>query len=275
MKTTPPAPADLALLPESNRRRFARNLGLAAAVAGGSALLQACGGSSTAPVLPVISGPSGGLSDADYLNFALNLAYLEAEFYAFATTGKGIDAKLQGTPSGTTTNGAQVAFTDPAVQAIAVELAADELAHVTLLRGLLGSAAVGKPAIDLNALKSGFGSDAEFLTLARAFEDVAVSAYAGSAEFLLASNSIATAVLLLGGESEHAGNLRLAIVEKGITVTPLDASDVVPTATTYFSADASGLAVRRTTRQVLNIVYGGTGASGLFFPSGFNGKIVS
>ncbi len=275
MKTTPPTPADPTLLPESPRRHFARNLGLAAAVAGGTALLQACGGSSSTPPLPVVTPPAPGLTDPDYLNFFLNLAYLQAEVYAYATTGKGIAASLQGANPGASNGGAQVAFTDPAVAAIAAELAADELAHVTLLRTALGGAAADKPALNLDALALGFASDAEFLTLARALEEVGLSAYLGSATYLASSSAVATSIQLLGAEAEHAGNTRLAVVEKAIAVTALDAADVPPSTTTYFSAGATGLGLPRTTRQVLNIVYGGTGALGAFFPAGMNGTIVS
>ena len=56
---------------------------------------------------------------------------------------------------------------------VARDIANEEQMHVKLLRTALGSAAVAKPAIDLAALGIGFANVTEFLTLARAFEDVA------------------------------------------------------------------------------------------------------
>ncbi len=58
---------------------------------------------------------------------------------------------------------------------IALETGEDERAHVNLLRSALGSSAVAKPKNNLNALGIGFGSETEFLTVARLLEDNLVS----------------------------------------------------------------------------------------------------
>ncbi|MGH9466832.1 MAG: ferritin-like domain-containing protein [Terriglobales bacterium] len=262
------------LLP-SDRRSFARKIGLAAACLGGAALLNACGGVNNLAAPPV---QTPAITDADILNFALNLEYLEAEFYTYATTGNGIaGAGISTSGAGTeglTTGGAQVSFTDPAVSAIAVQIATDEQDHVKLLRSALGAAAVAKPAINLNALGVGFATDAQFLTLARAFEDTGVSAYGGAAPLITSATTLGTAAQILGTEAEHSGNIRLLVVEKAIAVGALDSSDVLPSASTYFAVNSDGLSVIRSPRQVLNIVYGGSGASGGFFPSGMNGAIT-
>ncbi len=63
---------------------------------------------------------------------------------------------------------------------------------LALLQSALGSAAISEPAINLNALGFGFGSQNDFLKLARIFEDIGVSAYAGAAP-LLSSAVVGTA----------------------------------------------------------------------------------
>ena len=79
--------------------------------------------------------PPNVLTDADILNFALNLEYLEAEFYLRAVTGVGLTDADAGSSAGTVTGGAQVPFKTPAIQQYAMEIANDELAHVRFLRG--------------------------------------------------------------------------------------------------------------------------------------------
>ncbi len=84
--------------------------------------------------------PTPTVTDADVLNFALNLEYLEAQFYSYAVTGSGLSASmLSGTGNqGALTGGRKVNFTDPIVEQYAKEIAADEIAHVKFLRDQLG-----------------------------------------------------------------------------------------------------------------------------------------
>ncbi len=254
-----------------NRRRFLQKLGVASAMAGAVA---ATGGAAYAQAAP---------TDADIVNFALNLEYLEAEFYTVATTGMnvsqmGIDVTGTGS-SGPTTGGAQVNFSDPMVQAVAQELAADERTHVTLLKtalSSLGAQPVAKPAINLGALGIGFGNQNDFLTLARVFEDIGVTAYGGAAPLIQNKTILGYAARILAVEAVHSGNIRFQVARFNIATKPLDGADHVPppSGSQYFPTDSMAITEVRTPGQVLYLAYAAANAtSGGFFPSGVNGTI--
>lgn len=176
------------------------------------------------------------LTDADYLNFALNLEYLEAEFYTLAASGQTIDQVGLGI-NGTGTQGTvttkpggaaacKVPFTNNLVQSYAQEIATEERNHVKFLRGALGSSAVAQPAIDLynsfNALATKlpglsltafdpFADDIHFLLGAYIFEDVGVTAYTGAAPNLTSSSNLDAAAGIQGVEAYHAGLVRTVI----------------------------------------------------------------
>src|SRR5580658_7155753 len=141
---------DFALLAaKTSRRRALKTMGLGAlgiaAFGAGSARAQiAINSSETTSPYPTVSLSA---TDLAILNFALNLEYLEANFYSYATTGlgltdQGIDitgAGTQGTvnvPAGTPGT-PLTTFNNPAIQEYAMEITKDEIAHVKFLRGVI------------------------------------------------------------------------------------------------------------------------------------------
>jgi len=280
-----------ALSKTTDRRRLLKRLATAGAAVGAAV--------TTGGLQAQTPGPSA----ADVIQFALNLEYLEAEFYSVATTG--MTLAMRGVPiSGTGTAGATTADTTNAIgnsvnfsnnvfggRQPAVNIAADELAHVVLLRTALmnnGVTPIAKPAINLDALATlgaSLANQNSFLYLARVFEDIGVSAYGGGAALLAGSPYLTTAARILAIEGEHAANIRLQIAMLGIPTMPIDGADIVPppsanavsAATTptntylpasaqvntangfynFFSSNpANGLSAIRTPGQVLYLAYG-------------------
>jgi hypothetical protein len=260
-----------------NRERFMRKMAAASATVGGGSP----------------SSATESITETDILNFALNLEYLEAEFYAYAVEGKsitsfgiGIDGKAIGenpVSGGETTGGTQVVFDNNEIfsQDIAAEIGSDERAHVILLRSALGTAAVAKPNINLNALGIGFGNQVDFLTVARILEDIGVTAYTGAAGMLKTPGVITTAARLLAAEAEHAGSIHTQVAKLKIASSAVDGADLIPPpsgkGTQYLSINLdNGLAATRTAGQVLYLAFGmqANARQGGFFPTGLNGKIT-
>ena len=96
-----------------------------------------------------VAAASAQYSDVDILNFALNLEYLEAEFYAMVTWGAnlvGLGVITAAEETGPTTGGYMVKnFGNSPLATFASALRYDEINHVKYLRAALGSAAVKKP----------------------------------------------------------------------------------------------------------------------------------
>ena len=295
------------------RRRLLQTAGLGAAAA---TILTASGAEARAASTEAISS-----TDIDVLTFALNLEYLEATFYSYAYYGTGLKPNFttgsDGTPAGAVTGGAPVPFKTHELKSFARELVDAEAAHVFLLREVLrreGATVIPAPAIDLknsfNAASqaAGLGStfnpfadENSFLLGAFIFEDVGVSAYAGSAASLTNKLIITTAARILALEAYHAGSIRTRLALGGYSTATNDIAGArlmltqaidtpqnpggevgdlgVLTANRDTIADAAsneGLPYTRTPQQVLNVVYLGQGtASGGFFPNGVNGAITT
>ncbi|MCA1590561.1 MAG: ferritin-like domain-containing protein [Acidobacteria bacterium] len=174
-------------------------------------------------------GANQGITDVNILNFALNLEYLEAEFYLIAAFGRRLSpADVTGIgPLGPVIGGRQVAFESDIIRQYAEEIAEDEEAHVRFIRAALGSAAVARPTIDIGpaftaaAVAAGiippggtfdpYANDVNFLLAAFIFEDVGVTAYKGAARFIVDKDILEAAAGLLAVEAYHAGEIRTVL----------------------------------------------------------------
>ncbi|MBY0519425.1 MAG: ferritin-like domain-containing protein [Sphingomonas sp.] len=228
----------------NERREFFRTMAGCATLAGGLALATAASPAEAQTAL----------TDADILNFALNLEYLEAQFYSFAATGSGLpNSLLTGTGTqGAVIGGRRVNFTDPVVAQYAQEIAADEVAHVQFLRTALGNSAVAQPAIDVGgtdpngafsaaARSAGlvgagvafdpYANDENFLLGAFIFEDVGVTAYKGAAPLITSKVFLEAAAGILAVEAYHAALVRTVLYAKGIATPSLrTAADAISNA---------------------------------------------
>ncbi|MDR6787887.1 hypothetical protein J2Y58_001239 [Sphingomonas sp. BE138] len=229
------------------RRGFLKAAGGGAMLIGGASLLSACygdydeSGPAPTPSPSPTPSPTAAITDVDVLNLALNLEYLEAQFYLYAVNGTGLTAAQtasgSGTAGGTVTGGAKVDFSgDRNVGAYAREIAADELAHVVFLRQALGSSAVAMPNINIDGGANGaftaaaraagvigqsetfnpYASPENFLLGAFLFEDVGVTAYKGAAPLLTNKTYLEAAAGILAAEAYHAGIVRTVLYAKGV-----------------------------------------------------------
>ena len=207
-----------------------RNFLVGAGAIGAASVLEGCSNDGT-----ITTTPTSGVTDNDILNFALNLEYLEAEFFLHAATGSGLQsADTTGTgTAGSVTGGSQVAGLTTQQQDYINEIAYTEQQHVRFLRSALGSAAIARPAIDIvnsfNALASAAGIGSTFNPYANwdsflvgsfVFEDVGVTAYSGAAPLISAAGIAAGLLNYAAGiqavEAYHAGSIRTFITARAI-----------------------------------------------------------
>ncbi|HEV2974811.1 MAG TPA: ferritin-like domain-containing protein [Solirubrobacteraceae bacterium] len=156
----------------------------------------------TASVAPFVSqalAETGG-GDAEILNFALTLEFLEADFY--------------------NVKGKQVGLGGEA-KAYAREFGAEEAAHVSALSAAvkkLGGTPVKKPTFVFPG-----SSEASFLALASVLENTGVGAYNGAAPSLKSKEVLAAAGSIVQTEARHAAAIDLLI---GKSPTPNEGFDV-------------------------------------------------
>jgi Ferritin-like domain len=211
-----------------SRRTFMAGAGTAAA----AALVVGCnnGMTATTPTPPAPPAPLD-FPDIDILNFALNLEYLEAEFYLYAATGQGLSSADALSGAGTTkvpANIAAVPWASASYAQYANEIAQDELNHVRYIQKAItgtGQTPVPRPSLDLTffgplAVAAGitttptfnpFADQDSFLVGAFVFEDVGVTAYTGAATMISSRAILSAAAGIQAVEAYHAAEIRTLI----------------------------------------------------------------
>jgi rubrerythrin len=148
-----------------------------------------------------------GGGDAEVLNFALTLEYLEAAFYDQAvknTSGLGGEA-----------------------MELAETLRDNENEHVKALTATikdLGGKPVKAPGVDFG---KAFASQKSFLETAQTFEDLGVSAYNGAAPQIKSKDVLGAAGAIVQVEARHAAAIR-ALRGKAITDGAFDKALAMP-----------------------------------------------
>jgi len=287
---------------QPTRRSMFSGHATAVAVAAGAAVVVGAVPPSGARARPA------GINDQDILNFALNLEYLEGEFYTRAITGQGLDQALGSALGGQVRGGRQVNFSNPIHRSFMDDVARNEMAHVNFIRGALGGNAVARPTIDFNtgfaavaqAANLGgnfdpFADEQSFFIAAFLFEDVGVTAYKGAAPLLRSREILQAAAGIEAVEAYHAGCIRTVLYKMGAGAQQAagaisrvrdklsggegnDQGVVREGRANIVPGNENAIAYSRTPQHVLNIVFA-NGAAGVtnggFFPDGINGKLQS
>ena len=287
----------------ADRRRFMKTASAAGLGLVGASFIAGLDATSASA-----STDANSISDGTILNFALNLEYLEAEFYSYAVFGSGLPSSLTYGKGqrGPVEGGRGVPFKSKTIRQFATEIAKDEYDHVRFLRGALGGAAVARPEINIGTsftaaataaglIKPGqkfdvYANEDNFLLGAFIFEDVGVTAYKGAAPLISNKTYLGAAAGILAVEAYHAATIRTVLYERGLAaaanaisaardsldgpsdddqgITLNGQANIVP-------ADSNSIAFGRTPGQVLNVVYltPKVANSGGFYPHGVNGQL--
>ena len=312
--------------PTLARRDILRSAGGLFALITGASLLGGCGGgedpvASSEPItfVPGTSTPAAGAAaplviakpETSWMNFALAIQYVGAQFYTLAASGTGLSSGLQGGVGvqGGAKGGRQVAFVDPYLAQYAGEFAGDQTATLEEMRAQLGSAAAAQPVIDLSkeafgaigqaaGLGSGFdpfAGDNDFLIGSLVLEHAVAATYrtmlttgaAGAAEAILTKamgdslyrNGLVRALLATKAETDPA--LQGALTATFAAIARLEASPAAqdPQAIDQASSgvvdgDGHPIALTRSANEVLRLLYLNTaGTSGGLLPAGVNGVV--
>jgi hypothetical protein len=256
-----------------------------------SGLLTGCGGDgdSSATAAPpaaavpasataAVTDPGAPSTEVVKLNLALNIEYLGAEFYAYASNGVGLSSSLVAGigKQGVAIGGRQVNFSDVMIRQQASDLAADKLANVIALRTLLAGSAAALPALDFSASPrsafstaaqaagvagpgapfDAFSNDENFLLGAFLLEYVVAAAYRAIVTDVVTPATLQVLNANLADAIFHNGLVRTMLATKAVDDASL-ALSVTSISTYLASLDGSGAgdqSLQNATGESANII---------------------
>lgn len=279
--------------------------------ASGKAAMAAMGAIAASAALPLAEAPAqegDRLTDADILNFSLNLEYLETEYYLRGVLGRTLD-EVAGTNFGAPVRGGRrVAFSTPVREGLIKNIGGNELAHVNFVRATvqgLGGVPVPRPPIDFEAgfaaVAQGaglpdfdpFADEMNFFLGAMLFEDVGITVLKNAAKLIRNRLVLESSAGLLASEGYHMGAVRSVLYKMGEPAharsqaisdlrdrldgpQDLDQPVAFNGRPNIVPANENGIAFGRTQQHALNILYSNPARGvmqGGFFPQGINGRV--
>jgi hypothetical protein len=306
------------------RRDVLRSVGGLIALLAGSSLLGGCGGeeatsaSEPVAVVPGAGTPATGAAaplvvakpETSWMNFALAVQYIGAQFYTIAATGSGMPSTLQSGVGvqGSLRGGRQVVFADPYLGQYAKEFAADQVSTVTTMRAALGTSTGAQPTIDFSSdafgtigratnLGSGFdpfAGDTGFLFGALILEHAVAGAYRAMLTAGVVDDAGGSLTKAMGDSIYRDGLIRAMLATKAqddsaltdtissvfTALTKLEAStatleepQIIGQASSSVSdGDGHPIALTRSAGEVFRLLYlNSNGISGGLLPTGVNG----
>ena len=174
----------------ASRRDFFKRAGAGVGVLAAASTLQACDSNDTNNTVPADQIELDFSSDVGVLNYAYALEQLEAAFYDTVVSAP---------------NFATV-FPDAGERAILVDIAAHEALHKDFFKTAIDAAAPGMAIPDLTPDLSSVNLNVRstVLSLARAFEDLGVSAYNGAGKYIQNTTYLGLAGKIVSVEARHA-----------------------------------------------------------------------
>ncbi|MEH3120746.1 MAG: ferritin-like domain-containing protein [Sphingomonas phyllosphaerae] len=175
-------------------------------------------------------------SDISALNFALNLSYLQGQFFSYVVTGGAVAAQIGTGAIGAVTPGRKVKL-DDATTALITEIGNDTRNVATPMRVIIGALAIGQPALDITGGTTGpfatvmqqagvvatgasfdpYASEENMLYSAFYLKDTALAAYRGLLPLLTNRVVVQLFCGLIATEAHHAAVIRGLLYARGAT----------------------------------------------------------